>query len=377
MAKIPLGTTNGTKRARAAGLAVAVIGVGLAILAGMTSRETASEEAVCDAACVEQTALATARRDGTKSAVAYVQTAVVRDPSLALACHDIMHALGAEAGKLEFPEYEADSCQYGYLHGVLQARAEADGDSFARGAAAWCRGLNRSDTRLETECMHGVGHGITVATRGDLAESLRQCAALENSWVEPCANGAMMEHIALERQDGPFFKTAENGDGVAATSTRRTLTTNEVEMLCPEAPAATRTPCYQLVWSLLYERYGENVEGAMQVCERADSEDEQAACWRGFSTYAIELAEARSNITWPPSTTEEARAYAEAFLQECERQGDEAACVEGGSYTTHAGAYAAGLDEALIPPICELAGKFREACQRGRERAAAMITSAQ
>jgi len=376
MAKIPLGTTNGTKRARAAVLAVAVLGAGLAILAGTTSRETASEEAVCDAACVEQTALATARRDGTKSAVAYVQAAVAEDPSLALACHDIMHSLGTEAGKLEFPEYEADSCQYGYLHGVLQARAEADGDSFARDAAAWCRGLDRSDARLETECMHGVGHGIAVATRGDLAESLRQCAALENSWVEPCANGAMMEHVALERQDGPFFKPGETGEGATGNDEKRTLTTNEVEMLCPAAPAATRAPCYQLVWSLLYERYGENVESAMQVCERAVGGGERAACWRGFSTYAIELAETRSNLAWPPKTPGEARKYAEAFLNECERLGDEAACVEGGSYTTYAGSYAAGLDEALTPPVCELAGELREACQRGRERAAAMIAAA-
>jgi hypothetical protein len=354
-----------------------MFGVGLAMLAGMISRETASEEAVCDAACVEQTALATARRDGTKSAVAYVQAAVAEDPSLALACHDIMHAVGAEAGKLGFPPYEADSCQYGYLHGVLQARAEADGRSFAGDASTWCAGLDRSDARLETECMHGVGHGVAVATRGDLAESLRQCATLKNSWIEPCANGAMMEHIALERQDGLFFKTAENGNGAAATSTRRTLTTSETEMLCLEAPSATRIPCYQLVWSLLYERYGENVEGAMRVCGRASEKTEQAACWRGFSTYAIELAEARSKITWPPSTTEEARAYAEAFLRECERQGDRAACVEGGSYTTHAGAYASDLADALIPPICDLAGNLREACQRGKERAAAMIASAQ
>lgn len=376
MAKLPLEHTNGATRALPVIVVVAVLSAGLTILATKTKRDDVVEQATCDATCVERVALETARVDGAAAAVAYVQTAVTENPSLAIACHDIMHAVGAEAGKTGFPKYEADSCQYGYLHGVLQARAEAGGRSFTSDAAAWCGTLDRSDTRLEIECMHGVGHGVAVATRGDLAESLRQCATLQNSWVEPCANGAMMEHIALERQDGPFFKPGNANAGAAESFTPRTLTASEVENLCPAAPAATRTPCYQLVWSLLYERYGEDVESAMQVCERASEEAERAACWRGFSTYAIELAEIRSKITWPPRNPEEARLYAEAFLGECERQGARAACIEGGAYTTYAGAYAADLNEAMTPPICELAGDLREACQRGKERAAAMIASA-
>jgi hypothetical protein len=114
-------------------------------------------------------------------------------------------------------------------------------------ASTWCVGLDHSDVRLETECMHGVGHGIAITTRSCLAESLRQCATLKNSWIEPGANGAMTEHIARERRDVLFFKTADNGESAAGTPTRRTLTTGEVEMPCSEAPGATRIPCYHLV----------------------------------------------------------------------------------------------------------------------------------
>jgi len=376
MTKLPLEHANGAKRALLVSLLVAVLSAGLAVLATKTNRGDVANQATCDAACVERVALETLRVDGAAVAVTYVQTAVAENPSLAIDCHDIMHAVGVEAGKLGFPKYEADACQYGYMHGILQARAEADGRSFTGDATAWCGTLDRSDTRLEIECMHGVGHGITVATRGDLAESLRQCATLQNSWVESCANGAMMEHVALERQDGPFFKPGNATEGATGNFTRRMLTTGEVENLCPAAPAATRIPCYQLVWSLLYERYGEDVESAMEVCTRASGEAERAACWRGFSTYAIELAEVRSNLTWPPRNSGEAWLYAEAFLEECARQGERAACIEGGSYTTYAGAYAADLDEAMTPPICELARDLRESCQRGRERAAAMIANA-
>jgi len=376
MANLPMENTKVATHMLPVIVIVAVLGAGLAVLATKTTHDEVGEQATCDAACVERVALETVRVDGAAVAVAYVQTAVAENPSLSIDCHDIMHAVGAEAGKLGFPEYEADSCQYGYLHGVLQARAEAGGRSFAGDATAWCGTLDRNGAELEIECMHGVGHGIEVATRGDLAESLRQCATLQNSWVEPCANGAMMEHVALERQDGPFFKPGNATEGAAGNVTRRMLTTEEVEDLCPAAPAETRTPCYQLVWTLLYERYGEDVESAMQVCTRARREAERAACWRGFSTYAIELAEVRNNLTWPPRNSEEARLYAEAFLGECARQGERGACIEGGAYTTYAGAYAADLDEAVIPPICELAMDLREACQRGRERAAAMIANA-
>lgn len=92
--------------------------------------------------------------------------------------------------------------------------------------------------------------------------------------------------------------------------------------------------------------------------------------------YAIELAEKRSNLAWAPATTGGAWKYAEAFLNECERLGDEAACIEGDSHTTHVGAYAAGLDEALTSPICELTGEFYGVYQRGKKRTAAMITAA-
>lgn len=125
MAKLPLEHTNGATRALPVIVVVAVLSAGLTILATKTKRDDVVEQATCDATCVERVALETARVDGAAAAVAYVQTAVTENPSLAIACHDIMHAVGAEAGKTGFPKYEADSCQYGYLHGVLQARAEA------------------------------------------------------------------------------------------------------------------------------------------------------------------------------------------------------------------------------------------------------------
>lgn len=302
--------------------------------------------------------------------MAYVQTAVTLDSTLALACHDIMHAVGVLAGELTFPEYGPDSCQYGYLHGVLQARAKAGGRHFVSSASAWCAGIVHNDARFDSECLHGIGHGVAISTRGDLAASLRLCATLEYPRSEPCANGVMMENVAIDRQDGPFFMSDADESGQAG---ELKLTTGEIEVLCPEAPKATRLPCYRLVWSLLYERYGDDVERAIKVCERASDEPERRACWLGFSTYAIELTEARSLISWPPKSSAEARKYAEVFLAECRRHQDIATCVEGGSYTTHAGAYVADLADGLVPPICENSGTWREACRRGKERAKTMV----
>lgn len=323
----------------------------------------------CDEKCVAEQAIKIYESEGIGGALAYVREKTSSDKNLSISCHGILHAVGRVSGENGWPETRDESCQYGYLHGVLQARALKLKNSFVEEAAAWCEKLESG--RLVQECLHGIGHGVAIGEPRDIEAALRACdAGLREAYVGNCSTGVMMEYIEDETGEDSFFGNV--GERYTYLPERY-----DTGGLCQRVPIRTQNACYTLIWSLQYVRYGEDVETAVSVCATAELREDEVACRKGFSAYALELVESRDGMTWPPRSAAAAVKYAQAVLEECLRQPESEFCVENASYSIHAGAQLLELGDRT-PPLCDesvILG-MSESCERGRERAIDMLKEA-
>jgi hypothetical protein len=155
--------------------------------------------------CYEQAYGNIAYRQGPKAALALVERKYAggADPS----CHRIVHMIGAAAltrnnGNVARTFAEGSStCWSGYYHGVL-VRAFLDVKSFnadtlgAKSRALCSDQQVGASSWLSYQCLHGLGHGLMIATGYRLPLSLDVCRRLAGAWARTsCKSGVFMENF--------------------------------------------------------------------------------------------------------------------------------------------------------------------------------------
>ena len=225
-----------------------------------------------DQRCFQQAFGNIAYREGPKAALELVDDVYGNgaDP----ACHRVVHLIGAAS----LARYGGNvtrtlaagtpTCWSGYYHGVLERSLVKAKSRNPAGLAAVSRGLC-SDTHMTPwvvyGCLHGLGHGLMIATGLNLPVSLEVCARLDRWWDrDACRGGAFMENISSSYG----FKSSFLKD-------------DDPVYPCNSVAYATKRRCYQIVTSRILPLVGDDWERTAEICASVE-QDFVGWCFQSF-----------------------------------------------------------------------------------------------
>src|SRR5262249_37312667 len=145
-----------------------------------------------------------AYREGPKPALALASK--LYDNGADPACHRVSHFIGA-ASLVRFHGNVARAlaagnatCWSGYYHGILERALLRPKSTEPAALAAVARPLCADHTLRPIVlygCLHGLGHGLMIATGLSLPTSLAVCARLDRWWDrDACRGGVFMENLS-------------------------------------------------------------------------------------------------------------------------------------------------------------------------------------
>ena len=155
-------------------------------------------------ACYEAILLPLVQSHGVRTAMGALNRLGQLDTWVRDEGHVLAHGIGITAGKLGGTNMGQTfaSCteifQSGCYHGVIQAYFENLHHIDTTAVNNLCEPYthNESDRWLRFQCVHGMGHGVTMFYAHDLPQGLQACDLLRDSWDrESCYGGAFMENI--------------------------------------------------------------------------------------------------------------------------------------------------------------------------------------
>jgi hypothetical protein len=216
-----------------------------------------------DVGCFNQAFGNIAYYEGPQAAFALVRK--LYDDGASPACHRIAHFIGAAAlerngGDISHTFAQGSPvCWSGYYHGVLE-RTLVNTKSYepkvlAKAARPLCRGaVTRATTWVAYQCLHGLGHGLMVATGLDLPRSLAVCRRLDSAWdADACRGGVFMENI-----QSPFgFRS-------------RWLRDDDPVYPCNAVAKVDKFRCYQMVTSRILPAVDDDWARAAEMCSQVE-----------------------------------------------------------------------------------------------------------
>lgn len=153
--------------------------------------------------CYEDFLMPLVSSRGVKVAMGTLHRIGNHQPAVAANSHVYAHGVGITAGKLGGNVAETfASCteiyQSGCYHGVIQAYFETvrSVDSSAVNTLCQTYAQAGGDRWLRFQCVHGMGHGLTMFYAHNLPQALIGCDMLADGWDrESCFGGAFMENV--------------------------------------------------------------------------------------------------------------------------------------------------------------------------------------
>jgi hypothetical protein len=234
------------------------------------------------------------------------------DPDIRRTGHVYAHAIGISAGTGRRDIAESftqcsESFQSGCYHGIIQAWfASLDSVSGAE-ANELCAPFRRSEAQrwIRFQCVHGMGHGLTMLYNHDLPKGLAGCDLLSDWWDRhSCYGGAFMENIVnvtmphhpasgLARHESHSSDEHAGHDmaGMDHESPKfKAVDPNDLHYPCSIMAERYLTACYEMQTSvMLYDNKG-NIAGAAKACESAPARMRPicfASLGRDVSSYAV------------------------------------------------------------------------------------------
>lgn len=153
--------------------------------------------------CYESQLVPLASKGQVKLAMGALAQLGMLDADVRTSGHVYAHAIGIAAGKAPGDVAAAftqcsESFQSGCYHGVIQAwfaRLDSIGPGEANGLCQPFR-ENEGQRWIRFQCVHGMGHGLTMLYKHDLTAGLEGCDLLADQWDRhACYGGAFMENI--------------------------------------------------------------------------------------------------------------------------------------------------------------------------------------
>lgn len=192
----------------AVGIAAATCG-GPSLPPGTSAEAAAAFEACRELAweekqgCYEARLLDELDAAGTVAALEMLESLAVADRAVRAQSHVLTHAIGINAyspGDTFTDVFEecTELFQSGCYHGVVQAYFVATGEPSAEKVAGLCEPYEAdpADRWMLFQCLHGLGHGLTMYYGHHLLMALEGCDLLTTGWNRnSCYGGAFMENV--------------------------------------------------------------------------------------------------------------------------------------------------------------------------------------
>ena len=206
------------------------------------------------------------------------------DPYASREAHALAHELGRRAYTIasdpggaiaECPHTLASGCS----HGVMEAHLTATGIQDESEIAGICDGFENGFSWFQ--CLHGLGHGLTMFLEHNLTDALRYCDALSSQWSqESCYGGVFMENIVsytlFVEKDGSADPHAHH-----EMRTHGVLLPADPHYPCSVAEERYLRSCYLLQSSAFLELNGGDFGEAFRQCSLA-SEPYDEVCYQSL-----------------------------------------------------------------------------------------------
>ena len=246
--------------------------------------------------CYESQLVPIASKGNVKVAMGGLGQLAVLDPDVRTNGHQYAHAIGIAAGKNTGDVAAAftqcsESFQSGCYHGVIQswfARLDSIGVSEANDL---CQPFRASEGLrwIRFQCVHGMGHGLTMLYQHDLAAGLGGCDLLGDQWDRhACYGGAFMENIvnvsnphhpanalARDRSTGAAASSEHSGhdmsgaDHDSAAVRFKAVDPSNQQYPCSIMAERYLNACYEMQTSVMLHNNGGDLAGAALACKSA------------------------------------------------------------------------------------------------------------
>lgn len=310
------------------------------------------------------------KSEGTLSAMQELHRRYRADSGVATNCHSLARHIGIITAQIgDYSPVVDNSCQYGFMHGILYGEAEEveSLETFLEEASQYCLNTYK-DINVRIDCYHGVGHGLAVTSNNDIQEALSQCNSLSQyEGYEQCAGAVMMEfgEDILAEQGWYVGHSLENSPQVLTLGNKR------AESLCSNQPST----CHYRLWMLFAPprstvRSPDAVkEVGMEAVCNVYAGDAEKLCWEGFGEMVAMLWLTQwleEGNTWPTESQPDADAAAELIAQYCLQHPRPGDCLSGFIPSMFGHLFVAQWD--YIPDVCALIPEtYVAACERVEE----------
>ena len=197
--------------------------------------------------------------------------------------HVFAHGIGMAAGRgggdiaRMFSQCD-ESNQSGCYHGVLQSyltAAKKLGPAEVNAACQSFRGP-KADRWILFQCVHGMGHGLTMYYGHDVPRALQDCDSLNEDWDRrSCYAGVFMENIV----NAQMPKNMSHGDGhegmhmegaaPGRVSKWKALDSTDLLYPCSIMKSQYLAACYEMqTAAILFLNHG-NIQAAAKTCDTA------------------------------------------------------------------------------------------------------------
>lgn len=222
---------------------------------------------------------------GVADAVATLDSFAAYDPDLRIHAHEYAHGIGRLAYS-RYPDVAStfvacgDRSASGCRHGFMQTYLESQKRITANELQGFCRPLDNEQyaTWLLLQCLHGLGHGLTMFHDHDIPRALRDCELLNNDWQrQSCYGGAFMEsftNATSSHHHVGVFKAVDSTD---------------LSYPCSIMAQRYLFACYQMQTTIMLYLNGGDFGGAARECDRAPAamrEPCYESLGRDVTTYA-------------------------------------------------------------------------------------------
>lgn len=266
--------------------------------------------------CYERRLVPLVSSAGVRAALEALTRLGTRDPDVSRHGHVYAHAIGIQAFRAR-PDVAVtfarctEIYQSGCYHGVIQAYFERAGEEKGRSSPtaadvnAVCRSYHEAGASrwLLFQCVHGMGHGLTMLHGHDLPRALRDCDLLEQAWDrESCYGGAFMENIVNATAPHHMLATSADAGGhdghhpgggpaQGRKEAFRALDPADPHYPCSILEEKYVVACYQMQTSAILFQNGGDIRAAARTCDGAPP-GLRPTCYqslgRDISAYALQ-----------------------------------------------------------------------------------------
>ena len=263
--------------------------------------------------CLEAQLVPLATQGKVKLAMGALGQVAALDPNVRSEGHVYAHAIGIAAGKSRSNVASAftqcsESFQSGCYHGVIQAwfaKQAAVGENEVNELCEPFRG-DENQRWIRFQCVHGMGHGLTMLYKHDLREGLEGCDLLSDDWDRhACYGGAFMENIvnvtnphhpasSLAHDDSSDDEHAGHDMGPATAAATPFKAVDPADQLYPCSIFGEKyqSACYGMQTSVMLHNNGGDMADAARSCDKAPKAMRTtcyASLGRDISSYARQV----------------------------------------------------------------------------------------